>query len=204
MTGSDNTNRRLAGPVTIGETVFLKVKRCRLCNLCNTDRNPIREGPSGVEERPFVIWGRGPCTDPTGRFCKVCMLTYTIGGFSSEHPDVDRFIVSLKESRQLHQEWDAGREGMIVFLGVHGVQRLKGPTKTAAGKSVDVERTKVVQAYSRNELKVIWNFRGALAADFEKKHPGLIRKMNLRSVETKLRGKPSNVVLNPKARASST
>ena len=58
MTGSDNTNRRLAGPVTIGETVFLKVKRCRLCNLCNTDRNPIREGPSAVEARSQALAAR--------------------------------------------------------------------------------------------------------------------------------------------------
>ena len=107
VTSSDKSGR-LAGPVTIGGTVFLKVKRCRLCNLRNTDRNPIREGPSGVEVRPFLIWGRGPSTDPGGRFCKICTLTYTIGGYSSEHPDVDRFIAEIKESRKCN------RSGMLV------------------------------------------------------------------------------------------
>eukprot|EP00959_Pyramimonas_sp_CCMP1952_P408465 8560728-Pyramimonas_sp.AAC.1 len=57
----------VGGPVTIGTTVFVCVKRCPLRLKCNADERPLQFGPNGVDVFPFLPWGRGSSENPVGR-----------------------------------------------------------------------------------------------------------------------------------------
>ena len=86
------------GPVNINGIVFLKIRRCALCLLTNTDENVITAGPWRRELYPYQVWQRGPPENPSGQNDRVCTLVYVEGGVINEYADVGAFIEARKET----------------------------------------------------------------------------------------------------------
>lgn len=113
----------LGGPTTIDGTVFDLVKRCPLCQLCNTDANPVTTGVYSSSK--FLPWARGTPECPVGRICKVCACTWQDGGFSAEHDCPDAFVQARAADRtgSIQTEWSAAYKMMIRELCSHETAR---------------------------------------------------------------------------------
>lgn len=147
------------GPVTIGETVFLKVKRCPLCDGCNTDDSILKKGPWGVENFLFLAWNRGTPENPVGRFDRICVITFEQGGFDTEYTNVDAFIAKRKDCRKTWDEWSAARKVTIEILESSDSTYLGKLMNTHYSTSIQAARTRVVRGIqgfshkSREELQ---------------------------------------------------
>ena len=116
FTRSVNADEIGNGPVTMHGLVFMKVRRCPLCSLSNTDLNPISTFPHGPESSITVPWYRGSNTNPESKHDKICMIAYHQGGFFAAYNDPAAFIEARKLSAQLMKEWNAAWQANLLLL----------------------------------------------------------------------------------------
>lgn len=195
--GSSRSRRSSAslpsGPITVDGVTFLKIKRCPMCNLCNSDPNPITGGPRGIDKEPFVMWHKGTQQLPEGRFCRVCVQVFSIAGFAHELKNVDTFLEARKGDPNLQREWKAARDEYLAVISEHS--RLRGGVKSLTADRVTAARKKVVKAFTTSQVKASSKFRAVKREKYERAFPGRIAKMSLKTQFIKCDGVRTEVVL---------
>ena len=187
----------VGGPVTIGQTVFLCVKRCPLCQKKNTYSNPVPRGPFGVEEFPFLIWNRGTSEDPKGRFDKACTRAYEDGGYSAEFTSVDQLVEARKVTPVLQKQWDKSYDLTIMELADGPIRASKTHREEFQGKMKE-DRQRTVHSFVEETLDIDTPFRAVQRAKFEKQNPGKIEAHNLKTAWDYFDGIWQEAVLLPK------
>ncbi len=85
-------------PVTIDGTTFLKIRQCPASGVKNSDANVIRTGKWGPTYSKYAMWQRGSSTNPDSRYERVSVLTWKVGGFADEFPNMDDFVMNMKDN----------------------------------------------------------------------------------------------------------
>ena len=97
----------VGGPTEIHGRVFLCIKRCPLCILTNADDTPIPRGPWGPEYSTTLPWARGTAEKPEGRYDKICVGAWDLGGFGIEYKKPDHMIEARKSDDMVGKIWEA-------------------------------------------------------------------------------------------------
>lgn len=182
--------------------VFLRIKRCPLCLLTNSDANPLKAGPLGADVQDCLPWHRGTTEDPESRFDRICTTAYDLGGFCSEYDSPDDLIVARKEKPEVAAEWDAARGETIQLMendSAFAGKRMGAAQKKAVAKKLLSKRKKTVEAYKKSQMEVKRKFRGVLKSKIVKrKGEGYIQRKNIKVQSLMIAGKWQEVCLIPK------
>ena len=159
--------------------VFVKIKRCPCCHGCNSDENPIPGGSLfGILVCAFLPWGRGTSQNPEGRLCRICLITWTEGGFYAQFADIDNFLAEREKQAQVNDEWEGAREVAIEFLSAPDAPSTRMGKLVRAGlcSKMNTARAQVIEVYNDSSIRVGCKYRGVDAAWYEKKFPGRIAR----------------------------
>lgn len=180
------------GPVTIDGVVYLKVRRCPLCTLTNTDDNIVPTGP--LSETPKMMWNQGTSTNPVNRIHRVCWMTWTYGGFAAEYDgDLDNFLEKRKEP-EIQAEWAAAHQSLLK-LAPDMPARLGKVVQKNVAEELATTRKVAVHAYKRREQTARAGYRAILVSKFEKENPGKIAAKKLPTRMINVEGQKRHVVL---------
>ena len=183
------------GPVTKNGIVYLKVRRCPLCRLLNTDPNPVKSGPLAAS--PTVVWHQGNATNPTGRVDRICFIVFSQGGFAEQFESLDAFLQARKEQRALMEEWQTSY-GHVVKLGDELPVRMGKVFTQKLCSSISLVRKEAVETFRLTQQRVKNAYRCVRKDVYEKRHPGKVDKKGY-TVKPFLRnGKWVDCVLIPK------
>jgi len=181
------------GPVTIDGTIYMKVRRCPLCTLTNTDPNIVQSGP--LAETSTMMWNQGTATNPIGRIHRICWLVWTYGGFAADYGgDLYSFLEKRKSEPSVMEEWTGSNDKLLslaselpVRLGKHVLKNVTEELATARKIRVD--------AYKRREQKARAGYRAVLVSKYEKQFPDKIARKQLPTKWITAEGQKRHVVL---------
>ena len=178
--GSVASDKLEKGPVMLHGMLFLKIKRCPFCLMRNCDDNLIRSGPFGPDFSAFQVWAKGSATKPEGQVDKVCQLAFVHGGFAAQFGgSVEAFLDARRKDPQLNKEWQSAVAAVVEILEESSAQRLGKNILAEMEAVLKGAREKAVEAFKKNQKRVIAPYRCILKEKYEKAFPGRIAEMGL-------------------------
>ena len=186
------------GPSVVVEgTVFLRKKTCSCCGIHNTCPNEILGSSTlSAEKQKFTLWIRGTPTDPVGKHCRVCSLTYVHGGFTEEPncPNIDMFSEKMRKTPELNAAFRGARLEMLRILG-EGKIRFRSTSARDSKARLEKARDNSLEEFRSSEQVISTDFRAILRTKFEEQHPGKIEAEGLQVVTKMIEGQKREVVL---------
>lgn len=181
------------GPVVINGLVFVRIRRCPLCTLTNTDANPIKSGPLGETEH--MMWHQGSSSNPMGRIHRVCWIVFTTGGFAHEHNgDLDAYLAVRKADNGKVEEWQGAWDELIKVGHTLPARLGKVIQKGLSDKLLTARKVKV-EAFKKTQSRVKGSYRAVLKTKFEKQHPGRLQRQGLTTKWITAEGRRVEVVM---------
>jgi hypothetical protein len=143
------------------------------------------------------MWQRGSSTNPDSRYERVSVLTWKVGGFADEFPNMDNFVANMKDNPKTAKEFRSAYAEMVKLIE-EGKMRFRAAEKDGSALRLQEARKTVVKQFQQSHLEVRTKFRGIKKDVYEKMHPGRIVAKNMKVMKIKADGVMSELVLVPK------
>lgn len=175
-----------AGPVMIDGQLFVRLKRCSLCGVMNSDPNTLRCGPFGPDTSKFQIWAKGSSIKPEGPLDKACGLAFVQGVFLAQFATVEAFEVALKagtaQAGQLQMEWNAALQAKKEALENSTCNARLGKAILAQmEEAVLAARKTAVQSFKQSQRRVTFHYKLVPKDKYEAQYPGRVQKKGLQT-----------------------